>query len=105
MTPLKVSLRDQQMALLVDLFEDAATIAYKLCPDLFASEKMSYADDVTGSLDKSYFPGVRSGSPGPPPHLLGIYFFKFPNMYYFIFELELAIVFFTDICKTCVKSF
>jgi hypothetical protein len=71
MTPLKVSLRDQQMALLVDLFEDAATIAYKLCPDLFASEKISYADDVTGSLDKSYFPGVRSGSPGPPPHLLG----------------------------------
>ena len=71
MSPLKFTLRDAQMALLVDLVEDVASIAYKLCPDIFAAEKSSYADDDNGGLDRSTLAGVRSGSPGPHPHLLG----------------------------------
>jgi len=45
--------------------------AYKLCPDIFAAEKSSYTDDDNGGLDRSTLAGVRSGSPGPHPHLLG----------------------------------
>ena len=72
MTPLKISLREAQMSLLVDLVEDAAAIAHKIWPELFVAEKSTYIDDVMGSLTGCSLPGgVRSGSPGPPPHLIG----------------------------------
>ena len=71
MTPLKFTLREAQLSLVVDLLEEAAAVAQKLCPDLFASEKASYTDDVTGSLDNRTFvpAGVRSSSPSG--HLMG----------------------------------
>ena len=69
MTPLKFTLREAQLSLVVDLLEEAAAVAQKLCPDLFAPEKVSYSDDVTGSLDNRAFVGVRSSSPSG--HLMG----------------------------------
>jgi hypothetical protein len=40
----------------VDLFEDAASLAYKLWPDLLEAEKVTYVD---GGLDRCALAGTK----------------------------------------------
>ncbi len=72
MSPLRLTLREAQLSLLLDLLEETASVAQKLWPDLLAPEKASYTDDVSGSLDNRSFvaAGVRSSSPSA--HLIGM---------------------------------
>lgn len=77
MSPLKFTLRESQISLLVDLLEDSIVVAEKLCPDFFAQEKASYTDDVTGSLEKCSFAASGLRPTSPTAHMMGTFYCSF----------------------------